>query len=337
MTTAPTGTSACRRFESGISRPREENRARIFSTTPSSRSNGTFITSAMASRVMSSWVGPSPPHTITPSLRANAVRRASTMRSWLSPTAWWKCEATPMAARCSPIHLELVSAICPRSSSVPTATISMRTGVSDGRTRAAGRPAPPHPCHAPTVEVVLPAGEHRHGRGHPDRRGQHRLMGGQGRCKAHADGHVLQQGLHLRRGAGRDGHATSADQRPVDAHGHFAHGDDDHRWLPVVIIAVREVAMSVYRALVGRRGVSVPARTTAKVKTLLQDVAIGMCLAPPLATHQTVLATAIWVATAMTVFTGGQYYLDGRRVARVGRGGAADGSRPGVGPPRAPR
>jgi CDP-diacylglycerol--glycerol-3-phosphate 3-phosphatidyltransferase len=101
-------------------------------------------------------------------------------------------------------------------------------------------------------------------------------------------------------------------------------------WLPVVIIAVREVAMSVYRAVVGRRGVSVPARTTAKVKTLLQDVAIGMCLAPPLATHQTVLATAIWVATAMTVFTGGQYYLDGRRVARAGRGGAADGSSPAV-------
>jgi CDP-diacylglycerol--glycerol-3-phosphate 3-phosphatidyltransferase len=101
-------------------------------------------------------------------------------------------------------------------------------------------------------------------------------------------------------------------------------------WLPVVIIAVREVAMSVYRAVVGRRGVSVPARTTAKVKTLLQDLAIGMCLAPPLATHQTVLATAIWVATAMTVFTGGQYYLDGRRVARAGLGGAADGSSPAV-------
>ena len=101
-------------------------------------------------------------------------------------------------------------------------------------------------------------------------------------------------------------------------------------WLPVVIIAVREVAMSVYRAVVGRRGVSVPARTTAKVKTLLQDVAIGMCLAPPLATHQTVLATAIWVATAMTVFTGGQYYLDGRRVARAVRGGAAGGSSPAV-------
>ena len=89
-------------------------------------------------------------------------------------------------------------------------------------------------------------------------------------------------------------------------------------WLPVAIIAVREVAMSIYRSVVGRHGVSIPARTTAKVKTLLQDVAIGLCLAPPLATHQGVLSAAIWVATAMTVFTGAQYYLDGRRAAPGG-------------------
>jgi CDP-diacylglycerol--glycerol-3-phosphate 3-phosphatidyltransferase len=88
-------------------------------------------------------------------------------------------------------------------------------------------------------------------------------------------------------------------------------------WLPVALIAVREVAMSVYRSVVGRRGVSIPARNSAKLKTLLQDLAIGLCLAPPLATHQAVLSTAIWVATAMTVFTGGQYFFDGRRAARA--------------------
>jgi len=99
-------------------------------------------------------------------------------------------------------------------------------------------------------------------------------------------------------------------------------------WLPVAIIAVREVAMSIYRSVVGRHGVSIPARTTAKVKTLLQDVAIGLCLAPPLATHHGVLSAAIWVATAMTVFTGAQYYLDGRRAGH-GRGATIAG--PGVG------
>ena len=96
-------------------------------------------------------------------------------------------------------------------------------------------------------------------------------------------------------------------------------------WLPVAIIAVREVAMSVYRSVVGRRGVSIPARNTAKVKTLLQDLAIGMCLAPPLADHHGVLSAAIWVATAMTVFTGGQYFLDGRKAAHSGHASVADG------------
>ena len=84
-------------------------------------------------------------------------------------------------------------------------------------------------------------------------------------------------------------------------------------WLPVVIIAVREIYMSIYRSVVGRKGVSIPARNTAKVKTLLQSVAIALCLVPPLARHHTVLVAAIWVATILTVFTGGQYYLDGRK------------------------
>lgn len=88
-------------------------------------------------------------------------------------------------------------------------------------------------------------------------------------------------------------------------------------WLPVAIIAVREIAMSVYRSVVGRHGISIPARNSAKLKTLLQDIAIGMCLAPPLATHQSILSAGMWVATAMTVFTGAQYLVDGRRAART--------------------
>jgi CDP-diacylglycerol--glycerol-3-phosphate 3-phosphatidyltransferase len=88
-------------------------------------------------------------------------------------------------------------------------------------------------------------------------------------------------------------------------------------WLPVAIIAVREIAMSVYRSVVGRQGISIPARNSAKLKTLLQDIAIGMCLAPPLATHHSILSAGMWVATAMTVFTGAQYLVDGRRAARI--------------------
>ena len=95
MTVAPSGTSAWRVLLSAISRPRDANMAAMRSTIASSRTSVTFITSAMASRVMSSCVGPSPPHTMTASLRASAVRRASTMRSRLSPTLVWKCESMP--------------------------------------------------------------------------------------------------------------------------------------------------------------------------------------------------------------------------------------------------
>ena len=67
---------------------------------------------------------------MTPSLRASAVRNARVMRPWLSPTAWWNWEATPLAAIRSPSHAEFVSAIWPSNRSVPTATISILTGVT---------------------------------------------------------------------------------------------------------------------------------------------------------------------------------------------------------------
>ncbi|MHB1711599.1 MAG: CDP-alcohol phosphatidyltransferase family protein [Acidimicrobiales bacterium] len=96
-------------------------------------------------------------------------------------------------------------------------------------------------------------------------------------------------------------------------------------WLPVAIIAVREVSMSIYRSVVGRKGISIPARRTAKVKTLVQSLAVALCLVPPLAEHRPVLAVAIWLAAGLTVFTGGQYFLDGRQ-------GAGDDHREPIGP-----
>ena len=93
-------------------------------------------------------------------------------------------------------------------------------------------------------------------------------------------------------------------------------------WLPVAIIAGREVGMSLYRVVVGRHGVSIPARPSAKVKTLVQGVAVLLCLAPSVAPHTRVLEVGLWVAVAFTVVTGAQYVADGRRAARI-VGGAA--------------
>ena len=100
-------------------------------------------------------------------------------------------------------------------------------------------------------------------------------------------------------------------------------------WLPVAIIAAREVWMSVYRIAVGRRGISIPARQTAKVKTLVQGIAILLCLAPSVAPHRRVLDVAVWVAVALTLVTGAQYLFDGRRAARAALDiGEGDRNRP---------
>ncbi len=88
-------------------------------------------------------------------------------------------------------------------------------------------------------------------------------------------------------------------------------------WLPVALIAGREVGMSAYRAVAGRRGISIPARTSAKVKTLVQGIAILLALAPSVVAHRNVLTVAVWVAVALTLATGAQYLLDGRRAARA--------------------
>jgi CDP-diacylglycerol---glycerol-3-phosphate 3-phosphatidyltransferase len=99
-------------------------------------------------------------------------------------------------------------------------------------------------------------------------------------------------------------------------------------WVPVAIIAAREVWMSAYRIAVGRRGVSIPARWAAKLKTLVQGVAVLLCLAPSVAPHRGVLEVAVWVAVAFTVVTGVQYLLDGRRASQAASGESAQRGRP---------
>ncbi len=89
-------------------------------------------------------------------------------------------------------------------------------------------------------------------------------------------------------------------------------------WLPVAIVAVREVALSAYRSYVGRRGVSVPARFQAKVKTWAQAIAVGLAIAPVDGDAYGALRVGVlWVAVVLTVVTGVQYLWDGRRVIRA--------------------
>jgi len=106
-------------------------------------------------------------------------------------------------------------------------------------------------------------------------------------------------------------------------------------WVPVAIIAVREVALSAYRSYVGRRGVSVPARLQAKIKTLVQAIAVGLAIAPVAGDGYRVFRVSVlWVAVALTIITGVQYLWDGRRViTALGGVGAPPQRGGGVGAP----
>jgi CDP-diacylglycerol--glycerol-3-phosphate 3-phosphatidyltransferase len=86
--------------------------------------------------------------------------------------------------------------------------------------------------------------------------------------------------------------------------------------IALVIIAVREIAMSANRVLAARRGISIPARPLAKIKTLTQDVAIAAVFIPLVGSHHLAIAQdLLWVAVALTVLSGAQYFVDGRRLA----------------------
>ena len=78
--------------------------------------------------------------------------------------------------------------------------------------------------------------------------------------------------------------------------------------LPVVIIATREIGVSLYRVFVGSRGVSMPASKTAKVKTVSQQVAVGFALAPfAVVDHRWTFVVLLWIAVALTLLSAGQY------------------------------
>ena len=96
-------------------------------------------------------------------------------------------------------------------------------------------------------------------------------------------------------------------------------------WIvPVALIALREVAISVYRTQLARQGLAVPARRSGKVKTLVQELAVALALFPPTGEHLAWASGTLWIAVAITWFSGAQYLIDGRSAAtRLGHRTAA--------------
>ena len=85
-------------------------------------------------------------------------------------------------------------------------------------------------------------------------------------------------------------------------------------WVPVLVITVREIGISVFRSWYARHGIAVPARYSAKVKTVVQELAVALALLPPVAENAEWLHVGVlWTAVVLTIGTGISYITDGAR------------------------
>lgn len=87
-------------------------------------------------------------------------------------------------------------------------------------------------------------------------------------------------------------------------------------WVAVGLIAVREVGVSAYRTVAGRRGISLPARQLGKMKTVFQLVAVAVALCPSTADISGLAISILWMAVALTVVSGLDIVLAAHRAGR---------------------
>ena len=88
--------------------------------------------------------------------------------------------------------------------------------------------------------------------------------------------------------------------------------------LPVVIIAVRELGISLYRTFVGAKGISMPASKIAKWKTVTQQLSVGFAIAPLTAVDaQWLWNGLLWVSVALALISGGQYLWRAHAASRA--------------------
>jgi len=91
----------------------------------------------------------------------------------------------------------------------------------------------------------------------------------------------------------------------------------DLSWWVTVVILVREIGVTVLRFVVIRYGV-IPASRGGKVKTLLQNIAIGFYILPLTGWAATARFWLMLVAVVVTVATGADYVARALRL-RAGR------------------
>jgi CDP-diacylglycerol--glycerol-3-phosphate 3-phosphatidyltransferase len=107
------------------------------------------------------------------------------------------------------------------------------------------------------------------------------------------------------------------------------------RLVPALIILAREILVSGLREFLAGTRVSVPVTAVAKFKTAVQMIAIGAMILTPIAdvlvpglpslTYTTIAYLLLWLAAALTVYTGVIYFKNG--VAHLRPGPSSEPSR----------
>jgi CDP-diacylglycerol--glycerol-3-phosphate 3-phosphatidyltransferase len=103
---------------------------------------------------------------------------------------------------------------------------------------------------------------------------------------------------------------------------------DEIPWWPLVVLAVREVAVTLGRLAVAS-GTVIPASAGGKVKTVLLNIAIGAMILPNVPAWVDVVAWWLLIASiALAVVTGVDYGARIWRAARAQRQAATSPSEP---------
>ncbi len=88
-------------------------------------------------------------------------------------------------------------------------------------------------------------------------------------------------------------------------------------WWPVLLIALRELGISLYRSIAGRRGIVLPAQRLGKYKAFTQYCSVGFVLLPVTADWVGFQNVVLGVAVFLTVVSGLQIlrhgYVDWQR------------------------
>jgi CDP-diacylglycerol--glycerol-3-phosphate 3-phosphatidyltransferase len=90
---------------------------------------------------------------------------------------------------------------------------------------------------------------------------------------------------------------------------------DRFPWAAWLLIAGREVAISLFRSAYARRGLAVPASKMAKYKTFLQLGAVGWVTLPLTTDVRWLADGTLWLGVAIGLVSGVQYFLAGGRAA----------------------